>query len=290
MEGPGVRRGQRGPGKASICLLLPLLSAAWLRSAALPQRPLPLARTQVAWAECACACAPPTGAPVRVPAAPRPWLRVGAGRSCWAVPHRPSRGPCAELGASPPRSLAQMCCHRCQGGPLSGLLPAAMENAGPWAGLPRRWPLTRGAPFDVSGGQVTLTVSSYAVVSVISSVCHWSQATTAQTWHSGDSVPPHPPGKQSKSLGREEASLGRAKGVELQLQQHSLEADARRNWYLMCRVRGEGVRCWNSYSGEAGFTSHGAVSRLLAWGGKQRVPGQCLGWEKGIPPLLPPLS
>lgn len=45
-----------------------------------------------------------------------------------------------------------------------------MENVGPLAGLPKRWPLTRGAPFDVSGGQVTLTVSSYAVMSVIFSL------------------------------------------------------------------------------------------------------------------------
>lgn len=74
-----------------------------------------------------------------------------------------------------------MYCHLGQGGALFGLLLAAMENAGSWAELPKLWPLTREALFEVSGGQVTLTFPSYALVSVLLSVCHWSQATTAQT-------------------------------------------------------------------------------------------------------------
>lgn len=164
MEGPGVRRGQRGTGKARWRQRLRSPSFPLSRLAqkfSVLTAPSPSGFDPVALAECACTCAPHTGAPSRCARCPQQWLRVGAGRSCCAVPRRPG------LGLLPASVLAQMCWHRCQGGPLSGLLQATMEKAGPRAERPRHWPRTRGAPFDVSGGQVTLTFSSYAAVSVI---------------------------------------------------------------------------------------------------------------------------
>lgn len=101
-----------------------------------------------------------------------------------AVPCGPGLQVCLlNLESGLLQSLAWMCCPLCLRGPLSGLLLAAVDNAGSWAGLPRLWILIREAPFDVSGERVTLTFSSYAVGSVILSVCHWILAITAQIWH-----------------------------------------------------------------------------------------------------------
>lgn len=166
--GPGCRARAEGTGKAgwrlSICLLLPFLSAAWLGRSLCRQHPLPLAWTRWPWPW----PWPRVHARAHSRRCPQPWLRAGAGRSCCAGSRRPGLVLARLLNWSQPASvLAPMCWHRGQGGPLSGLLQAAMEKAGPRAGLPRRWPWTRGAPFDVSGGQVTLTFSSYAAVSVI---------------------------------------------------------------------------------------------------------------------------